>query len=286
MSKPITSAGLDQEGRRWYSVSRLTTAAKCLEQYRLSKVVKVPQTPAAWTAQGTAFHNSVETWELHEREAPPYMLGEWYAEFYWEEIRKYKEQEPDLSKWNRPFNTKIETDIAKRAETGATQTVVYAEQAAEQPWRPAVVATDEEDGFKLAVELDFAFLITDEIGLRGMSDVVMQWPDGSLRVRDYKTGAKEPSKLQLGVYRLGMMMQYGLDILYGDYYMARKGQATGPYDLSRYTSGLITDYFVALDKIVQAGAYFPDEGDQCRPCSVSQFCRAVGSTPIPLGGIK
>ena len=49
------------------SVSQYTTYVQCGEAYRLERVAKAPQTPAAWFVQGTAVHAAVEAYELSYR---------------------------------------------------------------------------------------------------------------------------------------------------------------------------------------------------------------------------
>ncbi len=263
---------------RWYSISRLTSYARCSEAYRLEKVEKVPRTPAAWIASGTAFHEAVDQWEKSGRAADIRLA---FEVSYWEEIGRLKEQEPDLTKWLRPPNWKPETDINKRYEAGCLQVQVYRDTALSEPWKPAELP----DGSP-ASEVDFAVMLTSEIGLRGQVDLIMEWPDGSRRIRDSKTGAKLPGRLQLGTYRFAMAEALGWKIDYGDYYLAKKGVVDGPHDLRRYSWNVLRQYFEALDQGIRNGVYIPNEGDGCAPCSVRDFCREKGSRPVPLSDPK
>src|SRR5699024_11228456 len=50
------------------SVSQLTTYTACSEQFRLQRVAKAPQQPAAWFIHGSGFHHAIEEYELSGRQ--------------------------------------------------------------------------------------------------------------------------------------------------------------------------------------------------------------------------
>lgn len=51
------------------SYSQLSTAQKCLRQYFLSKIAKVPETPAVYLVAGNAVHAAIERINLNAWEA-------------------------------------------------------------------------------------------------------------------------------------------------------------------------------------------------------------------------
>lgn len=260
---------------RWRSVSQLTSYAKCSEAFRLEKLEKAPKAPAAWIAEGNAFHDAIDKWESSGRYYTPASLSQYAETLYLEEIGKLKAEEPDLSKWLKSGLRKPETDIQKRLEQVRESVAHYATVVLAEPWKPMELP----DGSP-ASEMPFEIKLSDTLGLRGQIDMVMEWPDGSLRTRDYKTGSKLPGLLQLGVYRLALLDTLGIDVPYGDYWLSKKGMIDGPHRLDTYTRERIVAYFDALNKGVENRVFIPNVGDHCTPCSVKQYCREQGNEPV------
>lgn len=261
---------------RWRSVSQLTRFASCSMAFKLQKLDKAPEAPAAWIAEGNAFHSTVDYWEQTGRMRTPASLSEFAEAEYLAEIGKLKEQEPDLNQWLKSGMRKPETDIEKRLETVRSAVAHYATVALTEPWRPYELP----DGSP-ASEVPFEVKLTDTMGIRGQIDLLMEWPDGSLRCRDYKTGSKLPGLLQLGVYRLALKETLDLDVSYGDYWMSKKGSINGPHDLTVYTRDRLVGYFEALDRGVAEGVFLPNVGDHCTPCAVKKYCPEQGNMPVP-----
>lgn len=246
--------------------------------FRLQKFDKVPEQPAAWIAEGNAFHETIDWWEVRERDTSPALLSNIAETFYLAEIGKLKEQQPDLAQWLKSGMRKPETDIEKRLESVRASVAHYATVALTEPWKPYELP----DGTP-ASEVPFEIRLTDRLGLRGQIDMVMAWPDGSLRTRDYKTGSKLPGLLQLGVYRLALQEALGIDVLWGDYWMSKKGIIDGPHNLGAYTRERLVSYFEALDRGVTERVFLPNVGDHCTPCSVKLYCPEKGNLPVPSG---
>ncbi|MGI5245446.1 PD-(D/E)XK nuclease family protein [Dactylosporangium sp. CA-139066] len=253
----------------WRSVSQFGTYARCSEAFRIEKVEKVKGRPAAWIAGGIGFHEAVDQWETSGRTID---IVNAFEVAYWQEIGRLKEQEPDISRWLRPPRWKPETDIDGRYAKGKEQVAAYRAHALEAPWRLAELP----DGSP-ATEVPFEFRLSETLGLRGSIDAILRWSDGSMRVRDYKTGSKLPGLLQLGVYKLAALAALGFDINHGDYWMSKKGDINGPHDLSRYTLGYVSELMHRLDRGITAGVFLPNVGDACGTCSVADYCSEVGS---------
>jgi putative RecB family exonuclease len=168
----------------WRSISQFGTYTRCGEAYRIEKVLKIKGRPAAWIAGGTAFHEAVDLWETSGRTADAVTA---FEIAYWQSIGEMKEIEPDLSRWLRPPRWLPETDINGRFEKGKEQVRQYMEHARAQPWKLAELP----DG-KPATEVPFELKLSETLGIRGAIDAILEWPDGSRRVRDYKTGSKLP----------------------------------------------------------------------------------------------
>lgn len=252
------------------SVSQFSTFAKCGEQYRLQKVEQAPQTPAAWLAQGTAFHTAIEAWERAGRALSGADVHALFEQAWQADIAALLEKAP-LERWLTGGRAKPETDLETRHKRGHDQVEAYMTRAATAPERPLDLGDDE-----YAVELPFT-LNLGGVEVIGAIDQVVEYPDGGLRVRDLKTGNKKPDwDFQLAVYRLALEKCYGIETVWGDFYMAKTNDATLPVDLSRYPEKLIGQWFRNADRAISMGLFVPNPGDGCRVCSVYEYCEAIG----------
>ena len=96
--------------------------------------------------------------------------------------------------------------------------------------------------------------------------------DGQLVVIDLKTSQRTPdSSLQLGFYRAGLKQVFGVDINWGNYWMARQSGTGSMVDISKYTDEMI-DYFVDnFDRARRAGIFLPNTNN-CNRCGLTEFC--------------
>lgn len=256
------------------SVSQYTTYVKCGEAYRLERIAKAPQRPAAWLVQGTAVHAAIEAYELSYRELSAANAVDIFNATYDAGIEELAAREPNLDRWlTGNGRVKGATDIVRRAEVGAQQVTDY---IATIPfvglniWEPAPDY--------LAIELPFEIDL-DGVIVKGFIDQVLEDArSGGLLVRDLKTGTKLPdTPFQLGVYAIAVEQIFGVRPGYGDFWMFKNGGPTAPYDLSDFTRPRVARWFREMDRSESAGIYLPSPGDGCRVCSVSEWCDAVGS---------
>lgn len=232
----------------------------------------MPQTPAAWFAQGTAFHESAEAWERSLREFDERETVDLYYAAYDREIAEGLQREPDPNRWMTGGRVKGTDDIARRRARGADQIRAFLRYALAAPERPLSLGGDE-----VAVEVSFD-LDLDGISVVGVIDVVTEFPGGILVPRDYKTGSRRPTwPFQPAVYRLAMLDLFGVLPDWGDYYIAKDGKPDPPVDLTRYSRDFISRLFLDMDRAENAGIYLPNPGDGCRTCGVAPHCVVRGS---------
>ncbi|WP_436776084.1 RecB family exonuclease [Yinghuangia sp. YIM S09857] len=244
------------------SVSQVTGYAGCGERYRLERVAKVPQRPAAWTIQGTAFHAAVEYFERHQDDP----LSTYY-DTYDTAIAAAKEAEPDLSRWMRGGRKKTEKDISDRREAGAEQVRGYLAYAADVPFR----IWRDPDGLP-GIEYEFRVRLGG-VEVLGYIDQILAWPNGAVTVRDFKTGSRENNKpFQLKVYALAIEQMWETPVRYGDFWMARDSAPTKFYDLATFQSGEVERQFENMDAAEKAGFYLANPGSNCFACGVKDHC--------------
>jgi hypothetical protein len=134
---------------------------------------------------------------------------------------------------------------------------------------------DGEPAIELAIETEVA-----NMPLRMFIDRVMTIPQVDKRcIVDLKAGSRSPeSDLQLGVYRLGIYLKYGVWVDHGAYWMARKGELSDIVDLTRYDPRTLNLWFDALKRALENRVFLPHVTSMCRACGLNRYCLAYGGT--------
>jgi putative RecB family exonuclease len=255
------------------SASQLESFPRCPLAYKLERIDRVDQLPAAWSIQGTAFHEAVAAWEGSRRTMSTAEAQGVYREVWQREIEAATERQPNLGLWLRGGRKSTETDIAERYDAGLWQVSDYIDATASEPWLP----WELPDG-RPATEVGFRTKIADVLVV-GYIDLILEHPwTGEIRVRDLKTGAKIPyTSLQLAIYGRAIETVFGVDVPTADYYMARDAAPSRPIELSRWDDELLAEWIVGMDvterAAYEAGAYPPSpSSDNCWSCGVKHRC--------------
>jgi len=136
-----------------------------------------------------------------------------------------------------------------------------------QPW----VAPNGQPG----IELGFNIAVPGtDVLLRGYVDRVFQDNNnGSLLIVDLKSGARsQTSDLQLHFYRIGLRHALGVDIAYGAYYNARKGELDGISELTQFPEERVFRWVRNMLKTIELNLLVPSVGMSCSWCGVKDFC--------------
>lgn len=253
------------------SVSQYNRYLACGEAYRLITIEKVPQQPAAWLAQGSAFHEAVRFWEESGRTRD---IVQSYLFVYDEEILRMKTKEPDLKQWLRAPSKTTEQDIRERRERGANQALLYKNIHEQGPGKDTVIA--DLDEFTIGIEVPFEVSL-GKVTIKGSIDQILLYADG-YEVRDLKTGNREQSSLQLAVYKYAVEKIFGLPVTRASYYYAKDGKIAYlmKSQLSRYSEEYLADLFETLDRGIINEVYLPNPSQACMMCPVRKFCREMG----------
>lgn len=259
------------------SVSQLSKYASCSEDYRLSYVDKVPQeAPAAWLAQGTAFHEAVQAWEESGR-SPLLDIGQTFAVSYDRQIEEFRVKQPDLNKWLRGPRTQTSDDIRMRREKGIQQLQNYVDYAESDGF---VIADIDE--YTMAIEMAFEIQIGGVV-IKGAVDQILKHPTG-YEVRDLKTGNRAAGILQLAVYVLVVEKIFGWPVIKASYYYAKDNKivTVSRSELNRYNEAYLGELFNTLERGIENKVFIPNPGSGCMLCPVKKYCRELGETPKPL----
>ncbi|MGI5531543.1 RecB family exonuclease [Streptomyces syringium] len=248
------------------SVSQTQQYEKCGWQYYLQRVQRVVPRPAAWSHQGTAFHSAAEAFELSGRTLQAEEVVEIFSDSYCAAVSESLAQEPNTDLWLSANGTGGE-DIERRYDLGRAQTARYVEWA--QQHQPDIWATPAGP-LPLAVELEFMVELGG-VKVRGFIDQLTVEPDGSLRVRDLKTGSMK-SKFQLETYKAAVEQVYDIAVNRGDWYLAKRGGLSRAVKLDHVTEESVGERFAAMDAGVKRGDFPAQPGFSCRFCDVSHAC--------------
>lgn len=252
------------------SVSQVEQYEKCAWKFYLQRVERVTPRPAAWSIHGTAFHSAAEEYERAGRARSEEELVQLFSDQYSALINKALDQEPDLSRWLTAGGKPAGQDIEDRYRIGQEQVRQYARWSDET--KPVITYVKTPDGErKLGLELYFKVTIGGVV-VRGYIDQLVTEIDGSVRVRDHKTGSTK-SGFQLATYKVAVEKQFGETVNRGDWYLAKEGRLSRPVDLSGVTEEEVAERYVEMDQGVKAGRFPAAPGFHCRFCDVSHACR-------------
>ena len=255
--------------REHRSVSQLNLYKRCPQAYKLSRIDRVWQRPAAWLAQGSAVHEAIEAWEKSGRSMTLEDAQDVFRESYSRHINEACEVTPDFKVWFRSGPYDGQTDTERRYTIGLGQVEKYLNWNETHPDEVIWVHEDGTPGIELAFYIDL-----DGVPVRGFIDAVVE-VDGEIRVRDHKTGNTPGDDFQLGVYAVALQEQFGIDKPNsGDYWMGKSGKPTILYPLHEWTREKVSAAFAELEANIQAGRFDPNpEPSKCRFCDVSASCQ-------------
>lgn len=249
--------------KRRRSVSQLKTFRSCPHAYQLMKLERVPQQESAASIQGSAFHHAAYLWELDR--------GTNYRVEYLNEYSRLlveTEKKSPRSSWRVwGKGSDVDADIERRRETGLEQIESFVQNFEN---RYAVEIMPGLPAVEVMFELDIGPCI-----LVGSIDRIDQ-VGSSIVVNDLKTGTREASPIQLGVYAFAARHTLGISPLVGDFFYAKDGVFSDPYDLSRFTDDYIVEQFTILEKAIENRTLFPSPGPSCFTCPVKQYCKELG----------
>lgn len=253
------------------SVSQYNSFKRCGYAWYLDRVLKAWNRPAAWLPQGSAVHTVLEHIELRKLAGTPLSLQEaqeMFGEEYSKEVGQYTEHTPNFDWWFASGPYRGAQDVERRYTIGLGQIEKYLSRYEQHPGDAIWVAEDGTPGIELGFDIEL-----DGLRVRGFIDQVIV-ENGNLLVRDHKTGNMPGDDFQLGVYALAIAEKFGVEQpAVGDYFMAKTGKPTYPYDLTGWTRERIVGEFRDLDENIKAERFEPKPDPKvCNFCSVNFSC--------------
>lgn len=250
------------------SVSQYNTYQRCPYAYKLGRVDKVWQRPAAWLAQGSAEHEAAETWEKSQRQMSLDETQDVFRESYANHINEACEITPELNSWFASGPYRGEQDIERRYGIGLSHIENYINYYEANPEQ--VIWVDPDTGIP-GIELGFD-IVLDGVLVRGYIDAIIQF-NNDIIVRDYKSGNKPGDEFQLATYAVGFFETHNVQATRLDYFMSKQGKPTDNYDINDWGIDRITSMFKELEGNITSGLYPPNPSKSvCNFCDVSDSC--------------
>lgn len=253
------------------SYSQVNTWLHCGEQYRLTKIVGLPEQPTWWLPGGSAVHHATEVYDLR-----PEKFDGAEAEF----VKAFRKETPTMSgRWAgeqpRASGRGKETD-EWWLEHGPKMVQAWIDWRKDEGWQLAHI------GSKPAVEMNVSGVIGG-VTVKAYLDRVLVNPKGEWLICDIKTGSRTPdSVLQLGFYRTLLRQTAKVDVTSGGYWMARKATIPAVHDLTMIDEQVVERFVSGLAKARTMGVYVPNVTAMCKSCGVRYACAAVGGDEAPL----
>lgn len=268
-----------------FSYSSLSSYMQCGQRYFLEKIAHVPEVPSWWFLGGGTVHELTEMYDLEPEKFQERGLDQLWQDVFNAKVEAQKEKFPDVSTWRAAGKKKANPDgedYLAWMDLGPKFLRNYIEWRAEYPWDIWTSWTGET-----SVELPLEF----EIGgwkSKGSIDRVFWAANGEdLIVTDLKTGSRMPdTDLQLGIYAVGMEVQYGERPKWGVFYNPRQNKMSQLYDLSGYTVDSVADLGVQFKRAIQNKIFLPHKSVLCNYCPVNNGCAAYGGKDANLYTIE
>lgn len=123
-----------------------------------------------------------------------------------------------------------------------------------------------------AIELELIPVVAD-VPIKMVIDRVFE-VDGHLVIVDLKTSQNTPSStLQLGFYKLGLEETFGIEVNWGNYYMARGSNTVEMVDLSDYTYDKMEFLIKGFDRARKSGIFLPNTNSCQYMCGLTAHCQ-------------
>ena len=259
------------------SHSQITTFAKCGEQYRLERVLKVPRLPGWALVGGSAFHAMTEDWDRERLGTGREMLGDFDTYLDAQIASEEEATQTEKDEW-RASGRKSNAWPDKEGEAwwrhhGPIFFDRWQRWSYAAPW-DIYIMPDGTPAIEVEVELSLGMGADgEETGFVGYVDRVFDDRNGGLIVFDLKSGAsKQITPRQLGTYAIGLEEKWGHRPRWGTFWDARTGSTSEVYNLDWYDLSRLEYQAQALVMARTLGIFLPNPSTMCPSCSVRAYC--------------
>lgn len=260
--QPHRSIVSDAENERHRSISQLKTYTRCGEQYRLERIEEHPETPAAWTALGTAFHESYQAWEESERSLD---FGEKFLGLYDTLIDDWRSEFPDLNQWAKPPGMSVVTSINHYRKRALAHDVPEYQLHCEQ-------SAGEVVGIEIPFSIDLG-----GVRVQGRIDKVEYYPGSDMYVvEDLKTGSPEADDDTRQTEFYGFVAnELGYEVKKARYWYTKVNRGGDWVEVNKPKTYWLR-MFEQLDWAIEDKLFLPNPGKICGLCTYRKACSFKG----------
>jgi hypothetical protein len=252
---------------------------KCGEQYRLSRLLKLPEPPGWAMVGGHAVHGTTEFFDFAGDLTPdPALVREKFSELFAEET------DNQIKRYEGQFTT-AEFHAAGRASKAWPNKEDMSWWLENGPsfvhsWfnyrRVSPLGIARLDGENQAIELHARVEIAG-LPVELYIDRVMVDPQGNLIIIDLKSGANMPKdSLQLGIYAEALRQEGFVRPDWGQFFDCRKGVTSLAYDLREWPKARLDYEFGQIRKMQEQGIFLANPSNLCAACGVRRYCKTMG----------
>lgn len=260
----------DLTGRDYLSFSSLSAYSDCSERFYLERVASVRQEQGWWLPAGTALHTATE-W-LDEG---TYLSAELAWADAWAQTLARLDEMPTKAagRATKEFPDKENKDYWDAKGAGfVADYLTWRDLKFGAGW--SWLTINDAPAIEVPVEA-----VLGSTKVKGYIDRVMVSPEGEVVVMDLKSSQREPTSIQLDVYRYLLAANYGITATLGTYYLFRKG-STGDTKHLTLSDTWLDHYFSTAVRGIEAGVFLPNVGMLCGTCGVRDYCSVFGTPPV------
>jgi hypothetical protein len=247
---------------------------KCGEQYRLTRLLKIPEAPGWAMIGGTAVHETTEHFDLLGDLSPdPAQVREKFTEIFAQETQSQVDryeghfQPKDFHCSGRASKAwPNKEDDAWWLENGPLFVHNWMNFHRTTPYTVTVI--DDQPAIELHATVELGGLPVELY-----IDRVMMTPSGPVII-DLKSGANMPKDdMQLAIYSEGLHQQYGMQRpRWGQFFDCRKAVTSVAYDLDQWPKERLDHEFSQVRRMQEEGIFLANPSNLCSSCGVKEYC--------------
>lgn len=258
------------------SYSQVSSYLRCPKAFELSRVIRVPETPAWYLASGSAVHSCLEAIAKDPAVRGEALPSLWTDNFF-EEIHVLEERSGitrhDWRVGGRKTKDKPDAEnYTFWVGEGLRQIELFAlwlDERIEEGW--SIPTLGSNIGIEIELNSNFG-----TVPVKGYADLLMTTPTGELMVIDHKTGSRTPDTFQqLALYAFSMEKLGLPKPQLGAYFMTRKAELSNPTGFQDSDLASLTDIISNVDRAIKAEIFPAHPSSMCKSCGVASYCGAV-----------
>lgn len=265
-----------------FSHSQLTTYMDCGERYRLERRHKLGGSTSWALVGGSAFHSWTEVYDKGFPVEPSYFL-KLLADQVRETLASDRNTAVSEAEIRPTGRASKEWPNKRDRAWWEHHGPIFCQQYIDWRADPTNDVLGPETEYQVELGVDG---VLGGLEVKGFIDRI-SWenPLGAPVVVDLKTGKEPGTLLQLGTYAVLIKEQLDIDVKYGAFYLAEKGELSKVHNLSAFNREYIESLYEQAKRGLSAGVFLPNPNSFCSTCEVKKHCGLYGGRPPLMSGV-